>query len=83
MPKLKPFRVGEVVQWNRPSAYTYDGNIVDVNHEEATVVAVRPHSGAESGFVVDVEWRNQLLSGYDSGWFKKTKRTTLKTYFNA
>ncbi len=81
MPKLKPFRVGDVVQWDSASAPDI-GGWVDVNFTEATVKYIRRDKSSESGWVIDVEWNGKYLTGYDLGWFKKTKRTTLKTYFN-
>ena len=75
-----PFRVGDVVLWSK----AFDFLDFEVFAGDcATIRAVYWNDSAlYEGWLCDVNYQGKVGKGFSTDWFRHSKQSTLKRYFN-
>lgn len=80
-----PFRVGDIVLW-----YLKDGDktfdFLDFEAFAGDLATVRAvywnDSALYCGWLCDVNYQGKIGKGFSTDWFRHSKQSTLKRYFN-
>lgn len=85
---LQPFRAGDEVQWDLKGhvvgrEFLRFGKIEAYNGESVLVEKVYwEYSDNYKGWLCDIRCDGKLGRGFTTDWFKFSKHSTLKKYFN-